>query len=509
MRDPEEKILTIKAMAAVVESLHRDGKRVCLCHGEFDLVHPGHIMHLRAARQKGDALVVTITPDRFVVKGPGRPVFNEALRARTLAALECVDFVAINDRETAVETIRSIKPRIYVKGSEYRSIDADITGRIAAEKEAVESVGGELQFTDEETFSASTLANRHYGIYPPDTAKFLKEFRARYDPEEIIRSLESLEDLRVLVVGEAIIDEYHYVSTMGKSSKEPILTTRFEWGESFAGGALATANHVAGFCPNVDLITCLGARASQEEFVRSRLKPTVKPKFFFRQDAETIVKRRFVEKDFLNKIFEICLLNDSPLDPALTREICGYLEAMLDTYDLVVVADFGHGMIGARMVGTLCDRARFLAVNTQRNSANLGFNLITKYPRADYVCIDEPEIRLAAHDRVGSLEELVLAVSKSLSCQLVTITLGRRGAITYRDREGYHDIPVLSTEVVDTVGAGDAVLAITAPCAARGFAADLVGFIGNSAGALAVKIVGNRSSVEPVTLYKFMRSMLK
>jgi rfaE bifunctional protein nucleotidyltransferase chain/domain len=509
MRAADSKIVDLRELPDRLEPIRTAGKIICHCHGEFDLVHPGHILHLSAARRKGDCLVVTITPDRFVIKGPGRPVFNEALRARTLASLECVDFVAINDRETAVDTIKLLRPNFYFKGSEYAVLDADITGRIAIERDAVRSVGGELVFTDEITFSASTLANRHYGLYPPDTVKFLNNFRGKHDPDRIIARIEALEDMKALVIGESIVDEYHYVSAMGKSSKEPILTTRFEWAESFAGGALATANHLAGFCSDVHLLTCLGSRATQEEFVRSKLKPHVKPKFFFRQDAETIVKRRFVEKDFHAKIFEICLLNDSPLAPELTRAICDDLGSIIDGYDLVVVADFGHGMIGPEVVDLLCSRARFLAVNTQKNSANLGFNLITKYPRADYVCIDEPEIRLAAHDRGGPLRDLVVRVSEQLDCGCVTITRGRRGALTFRRNEGFHDVPVFSTDIVDTVGAGDAVLSITSPCAARGFEAELIGFIGNSAGALAVKIVGNRSSVEPMPLFKFMRAMLK
>lgn len=186
-----------------------------------------------------------------------------------------------------------------------------------------------------------------------------------------------------------------------------------------------------------------------------------------------------------------------------------YLKEVLSRYDVVVIADYGHGFIGRRTATALCDGARFLAANTQANSANLGFNLITKYPRADYICIDEPEIRLAMHDRWSPVQELAVKVGGLLGARGVAVTRGHQGSLTYGGDGTMWEIPVFSREIVDRVGAGDAYLSVTAPCVAVGVSMDLVGFIGNAVGALAVRIVGNRSPVEPAHLYKFITALLK
>src|SRR2546426_2095815 len=140
----DKKIKRIDELAEVLAALRAASKKVVHCHGVFDLLHIGHIKHLEAARKLGDALVVTLTPDRFVNKGPHRPAFPERLRAEALASLACVDFVAINEWPTAVETIERLRPDFYVKGVVHEAGKRDHTDAIDKEANAVQSVGGEL-----------------------------------------------------------------------------------------------------------------------------------------------------------------------------------------------------------------------------------------------------------------------------------------------------------------------------------------------------------------------------
>jgi len=256
-------------------------------------------------------------------------------------------------------------------------------------------------------------------------------------------------------------------------------------------------------------VTCLGSEHSREDFVLSSLKGNVVPKIYYQADAPTVVKRRYVEPSFLTKMFGIYFFNDRGLRGEFQQEICDYLEGVLGDYDLVLVSDFGHGLIGPPMMRTLCTGARLLAVNTQTNSSNLGFNLITKYDRADYVCIDEPEIRLATRNKFGPLKTSIKTVAEKLNCRLVTTTRGHRGSVTYDRQNGYYETPVFSTKIVDRVGAGDAYLSISSLCVAAGFPSQLVGLVGNAVGALAVQVVCNRDSIEPVPLYKFLTTLLK
>lgn len=504
------KILTIDELAAVAEGLKAEGKTVVLCHGVFDMLHPGHIKHFEAAKKRGDVLIVTLTRDSDVHKGPGRPVFKQDLRAESVAALEAVDYVGINDWPTAVETIRKIKPSIYIKGSDYAAREDDLTGKILDEEKAVRSVGGALQFTDEITFSSSALINRYLAPYPKEAQEFLGEFKKRYSATEIIDRLKALSELKVLVIGDVIVDEYHYVTSMGKSAKDNIIATRFGSEERFAGGVLAAVNHIAGFCGNVTLVSCLGTENDYAQFVLDNINPSVEAHLFEQPGVPTVVKRRFVEPTFVTKMFEVCYLGDADSMPSdVEREIQGFLKKRLADFDLVLVADFGHGMITPAINKTLSAGARFLALNVQSNSANMGFNYVTKYKRADYICIDEPELRLACHDRVSSLEGLIVKISKELKCDRIVITRGHKGATSYSASEGFTDVPVLSSEVVDRIGAGDAFSSITAPSVLRDFPMDMVGFVGNAVGAMQVLTVGNRTPTDPTQLYKYITTLLK
>ncbi len=509
IRDFHRKIKPLEELVEVVKGLKEKGKTVVLCHGVFDLIHPGHIHHLAAAREQGDVLVVTITPDVYVGKGPGRPVFNQYLRAETLGAIQCVDYVAINKWPKAVKTIELLRPHIYVKGSEYAAPEEDLTGGIVEEKEAIEGVGGRLVFTNEITFSSTELLNKHFGVFTDEVREFLDGFKQRHTASEIIELLKDLRDLKVLVIGETIIDEYLYCKAMGKPPKEAILSTRYISTETFAGGVLAIANHLAGLCNEVHMVSCLGTLDSREDFILKHLKPNVRSKFFYQDNAYTIVKKRFVDPDFLAKMFELSYVNGHDLSGSLARQIHDYLESVLPEYDLVLVTDYGHGFIIRELVELLCQKSRFLAVNAQTNSMNFGFNPITKYPRADYICIDENEIRIAMADRYSPVKELLEEVVKKMKCRKAVVTRGHHGSITFESESGFSEIPVFSSKVVDRVGAGDAYLAVTAPCAARDIDKEILGFVGNVAGAIKVTTVCNRSPVEPVQLFKFITTLLK
>jgi len=421
--------------------------------------------------------------------------------------------VAINQWPTAVETIRLLKPDVYSKGSEYSRAEDDITGGIINEEIAVKEAGGRVHFTNELTFSSTANINRYSSPYPAAAGDFLEAFRKKCLARDIINDLKRLKEMRVLIIGDTIIDEYYYCQPLGKTPKDNIIAVRYLNQETFAGGALAAANHIAGFCDRVDLVTCLGTGYDYAQFVLDHLKSNVHTKFFKNPSGLTTIKRRFVDPSFITKLFEVTYLEDK-LPEALGKEIAEYLHGHLskNEYDLVLVTDYGHGLISKSLAYVISEVCRlggkFLAVNTQANSANSGFNVITKYPAANYICLDEPELRLACRDKFERPEELVKEVSKQLNCSAITITQGHKGSLVY-DGETFYSIPALVDHSLDRMGAGDAYLAITAPCVAGGSMMELVGFIGNAAAALKIQTVGNREGVQPVALFKFIQTLLK
>ena len=503
-----EKIVDLDTLARRVHELKRKGKRVVLCHGVFDLLHVGHIRHFAEAKNMGDVLVVTLTPDEFVNKGPHRPAFTYSLRAEMLAALDAVDFVAVNKWPSAEQTIRLIKPTFYVKGPDYKEASNDVTGGIK-EEDAVRAVGGKIRFTEDITFSSSALVNQHLSLLSPTVKDYLGEFRGRHSVADIKSHLEGLRGLKVLVVGETILDDYIYCDALGKSSKEPILAMRQLSYEMFAGGILAIANHVADFCSDVEILTYLGKTNTQEKFVREHLKPGFKFSCVYKSASPTVLKRRYVENYLLSKLFEVYQMNDELLDGAEEKEFCALLESRLPKYDVVIVADYGHGLMTPKAIELVSKKSKFLAVNTQINAANIGFHTISKYPTADYICIHEGEIRLEHRSRKGDLKTMVERLAKKMSASKIMVTRGKTGTLIYDRKEKFSECPAFATKVVDRIGAGDAVLALTSLCAAKKVPGDVIGFLGNLVGAQAVMIVGNRSSIDRVQLIKSMESFLK
>jgi len=506
----QEKVKSISELAQLTNSLRQQGKTIVLAHGVFDLVHMGHVRHFKAARQEGDVLIVTITADKFVNKGPGRPIFNDVIRSEMLAAIECVDYVGISHNPSSEIILDSLRPNVYVKGSDYENPEDDITGKIKVEKDTVERHGGRLVFTKDITFSSSTLINSFLDVYDRPLQDYLNSHRDNDTITEILSLIEQIRDYRVLLVGDSIIDEYLYVEPMGKAAKENIIATKFCNREVFAGGVFAAANHVASFCKEVEIVTAIGEDDSYEDFIRSQLKPNVKLTVLRRPDKPTTRKTRYIDTSYTRKLFEVYSFDDAPLEDNLEEQFQDIIDERAPKCDVTIATDFGHGLISRNSIVLLGQKAKFLAVNTQTNSANHGFNLISRYPKADFVCIDEPEARMAVRDRFSSIESVISeGLPNLLNCEKFIVTHGRYGCVTFEGAGAISNIPAFTKTVVDTVGAGDAFLAVTAPLAAAGGRIDIVGFVGNAAGALKVGIVGHRQSIEKVSLVKFVTTLLK
>lgn len=143
-----DKIVQIESLSHIAQHIRSEGGKIVMAHGCFDLLHYGHIQHLKNARKLGNVLIVTITADQFVHKGQGRPKFSHHLRAEAVAALDCVDYVAINHAETAAEAIDLVSPHVFVKGIEFKGIET--------EKEALHRCGGKMEYVSGETILSST-----------------------------------------------------------------------------------------------------------------------------------------------------------------------------------------------------------------------------------------------------------------------------------------------------------------------------------------------------------------
>ncbi|MFO1499931.1 MAG: PfkB family carbohydrate kinase [Verrucomicrobiota bacterium] len=508
MIECERKILGLEALAGMLRKYERQGRSVVHCHGCFDLLHPGHLRYLKAAREMGDLLVVTLTPDRYVDKGPGRPVYNQQLRAECLAALEFVDFVAINDWATAEQTIRLIRPRYFVKGQEFEG-KPDQTGKLEREITVLQEVGAELRFTHEIVFSSSKLLNNEFGLLSPELKEYLASVRSPNGSAELEALFERIKSLRVGVIGDAIIDEYHFVQPLGMSSKATMPTSRYLHSEKGAGGALCIANHLASFCSNVRLVTCLGADDSQESFILGALNRDIDFRHCVQPKRVTVTKRRYVGKALHEKLFEVQYLQDETMDRETEDRLGRLIDAVIKDSEMIILADFGHGIMTPRLMKEVTRKAKFLVLSVQTNSANQGFNYLTKYSKAHYVVANEREARLACQARSEALDAVAKRILSKMGCDRLSITLGRGGSRIYSKNEGSVTAPIVSDAMVDTIGAGDAFLALSAPACYLKSSLHLSALLGNVAGAFAANVLGNSQAIRASEYLKFVEGLLK
>jgi cytidyltransferase-like protein len=476
------KIVAIDELSEVRER-HR-GQSIVLCHGAFDLVHIGHLLHFEDARRLGDILVVTITADRHITKK--RSVsFTEMHRAHQLAALEIVDYVAIVDEPSAVTPIEHLRPDVYVKGPEYADLVSDKTANIYREKALVERHGGRIHFTNGATFSSTKLA--HFLLAAPEAAQtepFLRNDRVVFrDLSALGFTLDQLKGflagsarLRVAVVGETIIDEWVDVSVTNLSQKSRCVAGLETARVRQVGGAGAVALHLAGFVDRVDCFTNGPAEMMPDNVATTALS------------GAALIKTRFVDRDSGYRLFE-CKSED--LQDVNRRGLPDF-----DDYDAVLVADFGHGLVDAAVVNDRIAMRRrgFVAAMAQVNSSNYGYNLATKFTGLDYCSVNRTEAELCLRERGLALGDLLEGVGRLLKVPALSVTDGDHGAMV-RDNGTTFAIPTLSTSVVDTVGCGDAYFALSSLAAALRCPAGIVALAGSIGAAAVAQRRGNESPV--------------
>ena len=502
------KIKSFDELCEVVREEKNAGQRVAYCHGCFDLLHLGHIRHFKEARSMGDVLVVSITPDEFVDKGPGRPFFTEKYRLESIASLEFVDYVALNLWPTAEPSLKKMRPDCYVKGAEFENYGDDPAHKITGEAEVARECGIEMRFTHDVVFSSSNLINRFFSGLSEDNRKYLDLLRKKYGRDYFLSALDRLKELKVLVIGDTIIDEYQYTSPLGTSSKDPILAVLNQNTDVFAGGVLAVANHIGAFAGQIALGTVIGGVDSHENFIREQLSPSIDSRFFSVPGLPTTVKHRIIDGYSTNKLIEVYKMGPACVLPS-PKETTDWLKDVAADFDLVVVADFGHGFMTQELKDIVSREARFLCVNTQANAGNRGFNFISKYNRMDFASIAEHELRIDRRDNTEPFDRLMDQLFDEIQCPRLCVTRGRQGCVIRNGNGVVVRVPAFAIKTIDRVGAGDAFFSLASLCAALEIDSEAIGFLGNVAGALAVEVIGNRKTLDRDRLRSYVVSLLK
>jgi len=477
-----DKILTIDELPRLRERL-RD-RRIIQCHGAFDLVHAGHLGHFEEARALGDVLVVTVTGDRHITKKRS-VTFTEDQRARQVAALEIVDYVAIIQEPTALSAIEALHPDVYVKGPEYADLTLDRSRSIYHEMRVLESYGGTMHFTSGETFSSTKLS--HFLLAAPDGAQrdpLLRNDRIRFkDISSFGFSLDQLKQfvaraatLRVCVIGETIIDEWVDVELTNLSTQSRCVAGVETARVRQVGGAGIIARHLANFVADVH---CCSNAVTADAPANVRETPLA---------SGDLVETRFVDAETGRPVFKSRTVTLS--------DVRGDGIPRFDDYDLVLIADFGHGLLDVTTVNRrIADRHRAtVAAMAQVNSSNYGYNLPLKYVGADYYSLNRIEAELCLHERHLALEELVTRTTGLLQCESVSVTDGDHGVMVTRKGTRFA-LPSLSANVVDTIGCGDAYFALSSVALRLDCSPDIMALVGSIGAAAMTQRRCNESAV--------------
>jgi len=434
-----------------------EGSLIVLCHGVFDLVHPGHIEHLKQAKEFGHVLIVSITGDEYVNKGPGRPFFSESQRSHFVSQLEMVDFVVVSHSPSSVGIIKAIKPDVYVKGEEYSDFEKDDTQKIVLEKEVVESLGGEIKFTTGFRASSTSLLNLSRISMNPEQANWVARVKEKFTLEEILSWLEKLNDVKPIILGEVIIDEYTSCEALGRTSKYPLLAFQKLETKRFPGGSLAIADICSHLCGQTNLVTAI----PEDDKLLNEVLHGMSPKFEVlgpkEEKLKLVVKHRFYDLGTSSRVFEYYEFDPRNFKSSSYQVMNHQIK---NTEQPLIIADFGHGFFSTEFIKGLCENNSFLCVNTQANAGNRGFNTISKYKRADFIALNGGELELEFREKNLNYTSIVPEIMKRMSANYAIVTLGKKGLIVFGREAQYHEVPILSDRVVDIVGAGDAVFSV-------------------------------------------------
>ncbi len=497
------KIKTLEELREIVGTFPRK-KTVVLCHGVFDVVHPGHLRHLLYAKSKADILVASLTSDRHITKGHYRPHIPQDLRAANLAAFEIVDYVLIDKQATPLHTIAYLQPDLFAKGFEY--ISGGMHPKTAEEEKVLTTYGGKTLFTPGDiVYSSSALINMN----EPDVryeklATLLESHHLVFSDLE--QALDNLKGLHVHVVGDTIIDGFNYTSMIGGQTKTPTISVRHESQKDYVGGAAIVAQHLRAAGAKVTFTTLLGNDERKEFTLKTLAESGIQVNAIIDENRPTTYKNSIIAAGY--RLLKVDTLDNSSInDDCLVR----FEETIAHTTcDIVICSDFRHGIFNRRTIDRLLNAIPHGVFKVADSQVASRWGNITEFKNFDLITPNEREARFALADQDSGIRPLASQLYDIAHCKTLILKLGEKGILTCcdSDHEALDSFFVISSfvdQLVDPVGAGDALLAYAALALAKGTGPVIASILGAVAAACGCEIEGN----QPITLNKVLEKLLK
>jgi rfaE bifunctional protein kinase chain/domain len=464
MMDPKDgthdgyrrKIKTRDELRRIIGGRPRE-RKVIMCHGTFDLVHPGHLRHLMYAKSKGDILVASLTSDAHIQKANYRPFVPQQLRAMNLAALEVVDFVIIDEQPTPLENLAFLQPDFFAKGYEYTG--AGTHPKTQEEINVLNTYGGEIIFTPGDVvYSSSRIIENE----PPKIA--VEKLLALMESEGITfdtlrRALDQCRGLRVHVLGDTIVDSYVYCTPIGSStSKTPTLSVKREEQVTFAGGAAVVARHLRAAGADVTFSTVLGDDALKDFVLGEMQKHGIRCLPVIDPTRPTTEKAAYIANGY--RLLKVDSVDNRPIVDKIVHQFAAALGST--DVDAYVFSDFRHGIFGKGTIPELTAALKSGPLRVADSQVASRWGNILDFHGFDLITPNEKEARFSLADQDSIVRPMALELYRRAACKVLILKMGARGIITYREPSdevrAFFTIDAFADPVIDPVGAGDALL---------------------------------------------------
>jgi len=505
----ENKYLELENLKKIRQEYKK--KKIILCHGVFDLLHVGHINYFKEAKSFGEILVVSVTDDKFVNKGPGRPAFSIANRTKFLQEINCIDYVCVSSFNTAENIILNLKPNFYCKGEEYSTNQIKFDKNLKKELTVVKLVKGIFKTIKQPSFSSSKFINDNsFQDLNLDAKIFLEDFRKKYDLKIINEALYKITDKKVLVIGETIIDKYITTEAVGKSGKENMLVLRTKKEINFLGGSAYIANLCSSFVKKIKIISFLGKENTQKKFILRHLNKKINHSFILKSNSPTINKLRYVDEYRKTKIFGVYDLNDEPISKFEEKIFYNKLKKDVKNSDIIIVADYGHGIMTEKIRKLILNNKKKVFLNTQINSFNRGYHTAFKYKNINTLVMNEGELRYELRDKNSNVVNLAKKLRKKIFSKNLVITRGKVGAILIKsDSNEVLSCPAFNQNNQDTIGAGDTFFTLFSLALSSKIEPKICLFLASIAANFSIDQIGKDSIFNLNTLKKYLNHVLK
>lgn len=453
----KNKIKTVDELKYIIGNKPRE-KVVIMCHGVFDIVHPGHIRHLTYAKSKADILIVSITADIHVKKGIHRPHVPHDLRAVNLAAFEVVDYVIIDENPTPIENLTKLQPDYFAKGYEY--VGGNLTPKTIEEQKVVESYGGEILFTPGDYVnSSSELINiAEPNLSYEKLAILMSNEKITFD--DLRQTVNKFAKFRVHVVGDLIVDSYTHCSMIGGQTKTPTMSVLYENRKDFVGGAGIVAKHLCAAGADVVFSTVLGEDELKKFALDDLAEAGVDCLAIIDKMRVTTNKNAIVVKDY--RLLKVDTLDNTPISSHILNDLKANIQKT--SCDAVIFSDFRHGIFNALSIDALTKAIPQNVYKVADSQVASRWGNISEFKNFDLVTPNEREARFSTGDQDSGIRTLAAKLYEASQCKTLMLKLGDRGILTciggiHESLDSFFVMDSFVDNLVDPVGAGDALLA--------------------------------------------------